>query len=118
MHKAKPISDFLWVLSGPIIWAVHFFSIYLVEALLCTASMPSGSAMTAATSILTGAALLAMFAIVAHRIPLSEIGLNSAHDEKGFLAFLTAILVILSALAVIWVTIPGVWLSVCAFVRS
>src|SRR5688572_19844762 len=114
MHKAKSISDFLWVLSGPIIWAAHFFSIYLVEALLCTATMPSGRAMTAATSTLTAAALLAMFIIVIYRIPLPEIGLNSARDEKGFLALLTLILVILSALAVIWVAMPGFWLSVCA----
>lgn len=115
MHRVKPISDFLWVLSGPAIWAVHFFSIYLVEALLCTSTMPSGTVMTAATSTITGAALLALLGIVAYRRSLSEIRMNTTRDEKGFLAVLTLMLITLSSLAVTWAAMPGFWLPVCAF---
>lgn len=115
MRRAMPVSDFLWVLSGPTIWAVHFFSIYLVEALLCIGERPSGTVMTAATSTLTGAALLALLGIVAYRCSFSEIRMNTIRNEKGFLAVLTLMLIALSALAVIWVAMPGFWLSVCAF---
>ena len=115
MHRVKPISDFLWILSGPAIWAVHFFSIYLVEALLCTATMPSGAVMTAATWTITGVALLALLGIVAYRRSPLGIRMNTTRDEKGFLAVLTLMLIGLSALAVVWVAMPGFWLSVCAF---
>ena len=118
MRGVKPISDFLWVLSGPTIWAVHFFSIYLAEALLCAATMPSGTAMTAATSTLTAAALLAMLGILACRGSLSVVRLKNPYDEKEFLVLLTLILVVLSALAVIWVAIPGLLLPVCVFSPS
>ena len=97
---------------------MHFFSTYLVEALLCTTTTPSGTAMPAATSILTAAALLAMLGVIAFRRSLSVVRLKNARDENGFLALLTLVLVMLSALAVIWVAIPGFWLPVCAFSPS
>ncbi len=115
MRRVRPVSDFLWALSGPIVWAVHFFAIYAAEALICTARAPSGTAMRVATLVLTGAALLALFGIAYGSRPFPASVMSAGRGATGFLSYLTLALAAASALAVIWAALPGFALPVCAF---
>ena len=40
----RPMSDLLLALTGPIVWAGHFFGVYLTEALLCSTPGPATGA--------------------------------------------------------------------------
>jgi formate hydrogenlyase subunit 3/multisubunit Na+/H+ antiporter MnhD subunit len=114
--KAKSFSEFLWVLSGPVIWTVHFFSIYITESLICTRPDPSVGVMWVAALLLTIAALALLGAvIVLQRRTFTKPGKNTEGEDRDFLPWLTLLLSMVSALAVIWVTVPVFMLPVCAF---
>lgn len=104
---------FLVVLAGPIIWAVHFLFIYAVNGVACArpasydmwAGFPVSSWIIVAASLL---ALCAMALIYGRRhTRLPQLG------HPGFLSWLAGALSLLSALAVIWETIPVLLVPAC-----
>ena len=86
-------------LIGPIIWAAHFFSLYLVEAILCV-SADAGTSVRLAGGGLTLAALAALI-------------YARTYATHSAWASLTRPLIDLSTIAVIWTAIPLVALQTC-----
>ena len=50
----------LLALVGPLIWAAHFFSVYLAEAVLCSPSVSAENSVQVAGGILTAIAVIAL----------------------------------------------------------
>jgi len=103
--EIRPISSLLIALLGPIIWAAHFFGVYLVEAVLCPAREPVSIG-------LVGLALsaLALAALTLHsaRCHLSDPA-GGARDPLRF----TLPLTLLSMTAVVWTSLPLLVLPAC-----
>jgi hypothetical protein len=109
--KIRPISDFLWIMIGPAIWAGHLFLLYAAETLICLSS-PSQGTMLVTTMTLTGVALCALAAAAyAHRARAKTL----PADERDFVPLVTMTLAGISAIAVIWTAVPGLALRVCTF---
>lgn len=106
--RIRPMTDLLLAVAGPIVWAAHFFGLYLAEALLCpaqgSAPQPGASGIGAA---LTALALAAMLAVaIRHRRQA-----RAAHCAA--LAFALP-LTLLSAVGVLWTSLPLLLLPACA----
>jgi hypothetical protein len=101
----RPVTDLLLALAGAIVWAAHFFGVYLAQALLCAHRNPTiQTPVSLVGALLTVLALAAMFAfaIRQHR---------GASDAALFFALpLTAV----SAVGVVWTSLPLFLLPACA----
>lgn len=103
----------LFVLAGPMIWAGHFLAIYALHGVACARSPLHGSwaGMPLLTSIMLGVGLvaLALMALIylrlRKRMPRTE--------NPAFLPWLAGMLSVLSAVAIIWETIPVLMLETC-----
>lgn len=102
------------LLAGPIIWAAHFVIIYSVHGISCARPAWHGywGGVSPASWIIVAASLLALAAmalIYRHlrtRMPFM--------GNPGFLSWLAGALSLLSAVAIIWETIPVLWLPACS----
>jgi hypothetical protein len=98
-------------LAGPIVWAAHFFFLYLVEAFLC----PAGGAFTGAirwAGIAATAAALSLLALLALSSARASDGLSDGTAKEGPLAFARP-LTLLSMVAVAWTSAPLFVLPAC-----
>lgn len=111
--QSKFTRTFLFMLAGPIIWAAHFLFIYALHGLACAqptllgnwSGIPASAWIIAMSS---GLALLAMALVYwrgRHHVPHG--------GRPGFIPWLAAALSLLSALAVVWETMPLLWLPAC-----
>ncbi len=108
-------SDLLFLIAGPTIWMVHFLAIYIVNALGCARprsalALPALGLPLSSWLILAGTVLaLAVMAIVTARQAgrVRKLGLDTFH------LWLTGALCLLSALAVIWQTVPVFLVAAC-----
>jgi hypothetical protein len=94
------------VLSGPIVWALHFFSLYLIEALACTvAGTSAGTQVRTSGAVITALALAVLLGLaVRHRR-----GFRRSHgtaNAADALERYAALLAVLSLVAVLWASIP------------
>ena len=97
--RVYTVGQALLGLIGPIIWAVHFFSLYLTEAILCV----SADANTSVRIAGVGLTVAAMAALLHARS-------RATHSPW---ASLIRPLIDLSILAVVWTAIPLVALRTC-----
>lgn len=86
-------------LIGPIIWAAHFFTLYLAEALLCV-SADAGTGVRLAGGGLTLAAIAALL-------------YARSRAGRSRWASLIRPLIDLSMVAVVWTSIPLIVLQTC-----
>jgi hypothetical protein len=100
----RPVTDLLFAFAGPIVWAGHFFGVYLTEALLCSGQVSITHATVRSIGAgLTVSALAAMLIFaMRHRRNCR------AADPSAALGFALP-LTLLSALAVVWTSLP-LWL--------
>ena len=110
----RPMSDLLLALIGPIVWAGHFFGLYLTEALLCSILAPAAGAQIrwigAGLTVIALAALLT-FAMCSQRC----FGFSDdKRTDPGTLFSFAGPLTIVSILAVLWTSIPLFLLPACA----
>jgi hypothetical protein len=109
MRMAAPsfARDFLRLFSGPIIWAVHFLSIYGFTGVLC-ARPPLQEAAWMGISIFAwgigAATILAIAAVAFLHFRDWRAGLTSRRSD--FLHLTASGLGILSIVAIIWETVP------------
>jgi hypothetical protein len=112
MHGSFPRA-FLFMLAGPLIWAVHYLTVYSVHGIACArpawhatwAGVPASQWLIVAASAV---ALLAMALIhVRFRRRMPPLA------DARFLPWLAGALSLLSAVAVVWETIPVLWLPAC-----
>lgn len=104
---------FLFVFAGPIIWAAHFAFIYSTHGIICArpalrdvwAGAPGFSWIIVAASLVALAAMSLIYLRLHARMP--HIG------NPGFLPWLAGALSLLSAVAIIWETMPVLWTPVC-----
>ena len=111
--QPRPMSDLLLALGGPMVWATHFFGLYLTEALLCSAPAPSAGAQI--RWIGAGLTFIALAGLVAF-------ALRHRHDFHPFTGNATGTsaalsfagpLTLLSILAVLWTSLPLFLLPAC-----
>ena len=105
--------ELLFLIAGPMIWLAHFLFIYTVNAVACARPGLAGTWMGLPASswlIVTGSALaLAGMAVATWR----QRQRVQALGAPEFHAWLTAALCVLSAVAVIWETLPVFLVSAC-----
>ncbi|MGB6102324.1 MAG: hypothetical protein WBF88_00555 [Pusillimonas sp.] len=103
----------LFLLAGPIIWAGHFVFIYAVHGLTCARPAPHGAwaGLPLSSWIILGASLLALISMSLIYLRLRK---RMPHiGNPRFLPWLAGTLSLLSALAIIWETIPVLLLPAC-----
>jgi hypothetical protein len=104
------MSEFLAALFGPTVWSLHFFGLYLTQALLCTTAEPATAPVRAAGAVLTIAALLALSAFAVRRRRASQAIAGDGESRAfSFAGPLTA----LSILAILWTSVPLFLLPAC-----
>lgn len=107
-------STFLKMFSGPLIWAVHFLTIYAFAALACARRFAHiewlGTGVVAWAISLFSLLAIAAISLLAWRFSRSK-----KQDEAGF-AYRTAIVLSgLSVVAIIWETVPVFLVPACEF---
>jgi hypothetical protein len=107
--ETRPVTDLLVAFVGPIVWAGHFFAVYLTEALVC----PSQGWGPQATVRSIGAALTALALAVLFAFAIRQRGKDPAARDSAALFFALP-LTILSVLAILWTSVPLFLLPACA----
>ncbi len=104
---------FLPMLAGPIIWAVHFLFIYAVNGVACArpALRTAWMGIAASSWLIAAASLLALLAMALIYLRLRT-RMPRAGDPE-FLPWLAGALSLLSAIAVVWETVPVLLISPC-----
>ena len=105
---------FLFMLSGPIIWAVHFLFVYTVNGIHCARPAMDGvwMGLPAPLWIIVAASLLALLAMAAIFLRLRSRMPRTACP--GFIPWLAGALSLLSAVAIVWETLPVLLVPACA----
>jgi hypothetical protein len=98
----RPMIDLLFAMAGPIVWAIHFFGLYLAEAFLCPPAVSADSGIVRPFAlILTVVALAVLIWLrVNARTPTQAPGATSSA-----LSFKRP-LIDVSIVAVLWTSIP------------
>lgn len=104
---------FLFMLAGPMIWAAHFLFIYSVHGVACARPMLYGAWLGAPVSawIIVAASVLALAAMGLIFLRLRTRLRRSG--DRGFPSWMAAALSLLSALAIVWETIPVLLVPAC-----
>lgn len=104
----------LWV--APLVWAVHFLLIYGFTAHTCARKGTGGGFDVASVPWFTGGATLLAVAILLVTIAVSlRAGAREASlsQASAFVHWLTAAMTALVLLAVLWETLPVIWIAAC-----
>lgn len=123
--RLPPRSDsLLAMVAGPIVWTLHFLACYLTVSLACAAGQQRLVLPGIATATAASLVLLAGICLAAWRRWRAGRGSEhgqGAQQEQGrdaavapFFALVTLMLSVLSAVAVLWVALPGAMLPACA----
>ena len=113
--RARPLTDFLAVFAGPVVWFFHLVLLYGAEALICMPPAGSGRAIMWVGGTATAGALGALV-LVAVSAPRME-G-RSKHAGATFLRNTTLSLALLSAVGVVWSALPLALVPACALATS
>ncbi len=111
MRRPDSVIDLVKVLIGPIVWAAHFFFLYLTEAFACAGSNSLTDAMRWSGLAATLAAL-AVLALYFTRVRPLRHQDRTARAEPAF--NFGAPLALLSMVATLWTAIPLLLLPACA----
>jgi hypothetical protein len=111
----RPLGDFLRMLIAPAIWFAHFSLLYAAETLVCLGPPAErGTTMGWMVFLITTAALSGLI-ILADRLLRSGNAAPPRSDHgSAWLRHTSLLLTLLSALAVIWTTLPTAVLPACA----
>ena len=115
----------LWqVIAAPIIWAVHFLFCYVFAAIYCE-KLGRDASLDIATWVIVGATGLALLLIGLSTLRLwrvrgrsltdddFEYEHNTPEERHRFLSHVALMLCVLSAVAVLYVAIPMLYLTSC-----
>ncbi len=110
MPAASFTRSFLLLFSGPIIWTVHFLAIYSWTGVLCARPSWATDRM-----IVSGIVLVSVAAVAAITLIHVRIWMHTAQPmaDAGFLRRTAAALGLLSALAIVWETLPAYIVPAC-----
>lgn len=115
----------LWrVIAAPIVWALHFLFCYIYGAVYC-AKAGRDASLDGPTTVIVGATVVALslIALSTHHLwkvrgrSLTdndfEFEHNTPEERHRFLSHVALMLCVLSAVAVLYVAIPMIYLSNC-----
>ncbi|SSW67153.1 hypothetical protein AVE30378_02475 [Achromobacter veterisilvae] len=105
--------ELLLMVAGPVIWLAHFLFIYMVNAVAC-AHFPSGGvwmALPVSSWIILAASALALAGMAA--VSLYQRRRVRTRRLPRFHGWLTGSLCLLSAVAVLWETLPVLTAAAC-----
>jgi hypothetical protein len=113
MHASSFTHNFLLLFSGPLIWAVHFVTVYGFIGILCARPPVKGAWLgfgvaawgVTAASLLAIAAMAAVYLLVKPR--------DMAPDNQTFIRWMSLALSLLSAIAIIWEALAVFLVPVC-----
>ncbi|MFH1343765.1 MAG: hypothetical protein ABIL01_21535 [Pseudomonadota bacterium] len=115
IKPVRPFGDFLRVLIAPAIWFAHFSLVYAAEALICIGPPADQATMMGWIAALVTVAALAGLIILAARLLRSGNTAPSRSDRsEAWLRRTSLLLTLLSALGVVWTTLPTAVLPACA----
>ena len=109
--RTRPLSEFLRVLVGPVVWFLHLVLLYGAEALTC---MPPAGSGRAIIWIGISATAGALGSLVLVAVSVLRPDGRSRHTGATFLRDTTLSLALLSAVGVIWNALPLALVRVCA----
>jgi len=111
----RPLGDFLRMLIAPAIWFAHFSLLYAAETLICIGPPAArGATMGWAVFLATAAALTGLIILAARLIRAGKMATPKSEDGTAWLRRTSLLLTLLSALGVIWTTLPTAVLPACA----
>lgn len=113
--ETRSLSDFLWVLAGPIVWAVHFFVVYGPEAIICTRLGSPAYAMRWIVSVATAAAIGTLFIFFLRKRNRRR---EKSRDTAAFLNDISIALAWISMAAVAGVAAGSLSLPACTAVAG
>lgn len=107
------LRSFFATLAGPLVWAGHFLFVYGFNGVICArpALQSHWLGLPWSSWVICGASTLALAAMALLHYRLC--GRLPAVGEPRFLPNLARALTLLSALAVVWETVPVVMLPAC-----
>jgi hypothetical protein len=115
----------LWrVIAAPVVWAVHFLFCYVFVAIYCEkagrdAPLDQPTVViviaTAVALVLIGLATLSLWRVRGRSLTDNDFEFehNTPEERHRFLSHVALMLCVLSAVAVLYVTIPMLYLSSC-----
>jgi hypothetical protein len=113
MRTHQQVMALLACFAGPAVWAAHFSLTYAASTLICLrATLPVREELFFGTAAGLTVVALATLGLVAWRaIPVAAA--RGRQEPSGYLAWTTAALAALSALAILWAFAPAAMLPAC-----
>jgi NO-binding membrane sensor protein with MHYT domain len=109
--RATPVGRaLLALLAGPLVWALHFSVVYGAHAILCAREFPKPVAVWSVL-IATVVAVAALVAIGMRSVPAETA------SEQGFRRSVSALLLVLSMVGVVWAGATVAFVPVCEPLR-
>jgi hypothetical protein len=105
----------LWLLVGPVVWALHFTILYGAHTLLCAVRGPDGGRAVMLVAVVATGAALAMLAVamLGARSPRAEAGSSDRTAAAAFVRSATSWLIVLSAIAIVWAGAAALVVPAC-----
>lgn len=120
MRQVAGIAPLFTAIAALIVWAGHFMLVYFVQATLCWRGLERGTvlglpAVPALVVSATALALAATLLIAARAWRRLHAGMSSRDSEEQpqFTAWMSLAIALLAALAMVWETIPALFLPPC-----
>jgi len=107
--------ELLFLIAGPAIWLVHYLFIYTVNAVACARAAWAGQwlGLPASSWVIVAGSALALAGMAAATWRQRQRQRMPATCASAFHTWLTAALCLLSALAVVWETVPVFLMPAC-----
>jgi hypothetical protein len=110
----KPLGDFLRVLIAPAIWLAHLSIVYGAEALICIGPPADRTTRMGWMIFLATSAAVAGLAILVVGLLRRQNTASSGFDRgNAWLLRASLLLSLLSALGIVWTTLPATILPAC-----
>lgn len=111
----RPFGDFLRVLIAPAIWFAHFSVLYAAEALICIGPQAGrGTTMGWIVMLATAVASTGLIILTVRLLRSGKMAAPRSGHSISWLQRTSLLLTLLSALGIIWTTLPTAVLPACA----
>lgn len=122
-ERAEENESLWWLALSPGIWVVHFLASYITVAIWCEKAVPEGGPLGGARAAVVVYTVLALAGIAAtgvrawrrHAIEASTVphDFDTRDARYRFLGFAVFLLSALSAVAIVYVALPFVFIGSC-----
>lgn len=111
----RPLGDLLRTLIAPAVWFSHFALLYAAETLICIGSpVDRGATMRWTVLLATAAALAGLFILAVRQFRAKKENASRSDRGSSWLRSVSLLLILLSALGIIWTALPATVLPACA----